>query len=133
MEGQIKFHRIYPLTSLVTTISKAFSRTASTHRLHPALPGAQSPAFHSIRYIVELDFQQLRSSAGILSGKRHTEADILAVRDCSSPLVPIACQADRSSKSSEVEVSTCSMAVTPAVFAGRSHAAVPEKSRLPPL
>lgn len=127
MERQMKFHRIGVDFAGDNNIKGIFQNRFHAP-LHPALPGAQSPAFIGLRYIVELDFNSFEFDwvSSVASGKRrHTEADILPVRR----LLQLAAGADSLPgrpflQSSEVEVSTCSMAVTPAVYslvAATSH------------
>ena len=82
MERQIKFHGIGPVdfagdNNIKGIFQNRFPRAVCIQHYR----ACKAQLFiGGLRYIVELDFQQLRSSAGILSGKRHTEADILPVR-----------------------------------------------------
>ena len=82
MERQIKFHGISPVDFAGDNNIKGIfqNRFPSAVCVQHYRARKAQLFIGGLRYIVELDFQQLRSSAGILSGKRHTEADILPVR-----------------------------------------------------
>ena len=82
MEGQIKFHRISPVDLTGNDNIKGIfqNRLPCAVLVQHHRTGKAQLFIGGLWYIMELDFQQFRCSAGILGGKRHPETDILTVR-----------------------------------------------------